>query len=309
MNGEIFGLILLPFGCGWHGSTLNHTDWISLTLSGIHFSFCGLEDVYMFLVPVQLMHLQTKSLAWLHILSTVDYSGITLYAFGLSMALYFYERLLGVSIYEYKWIFVITYMTLTGFALLMCSLSRFRSGNPVVHTVDVRICEYKWMFAITYVTFVMLAVSMSSLSRFQNHIIASLSCNWISAYIHLTGAISLVTHLLVCLCTDDVFVLETFPQFGIHIIFFVTKIPEKLNPGRYDYYFQSHQLFHILVVVKTTLVYCYIPNDASIRRAHIEQNDCCLSSVEDVLIPFTFLLFMIIIIVTVVAILNPSKMK
>ena len=26
-NGEIFGLILLPFGCGWHCSTLNHANW------------------------------------------------------------------------------------------------------------------------------------------------------------------------------------------------------------------------------------------------------------------------------------------
>ena len=26
-TGEIFGLILLPFRCGWHGSTLNYTNW------------------------------------------------------------------------------------------------------------------------------------------------------------------------------------------------------------------------------------------------------------------------------------------
>ena len=93
------------------------------------------------------------------------------------------------------------------------------------------------------------------------------------------------------------------------IIFFVTKIPEEINPGRYDYYFQSHQLFHMLVVIKTTLVYYCIPIDASIRRADLEWSDCCLSSVESVIIPFIFLLFMIIIFVTVVVILNSSKMK
>ena len=162
--------------------------------------------------------------------------GISLYTFGLSMALYFYER-------------------------------------PGAHTVCVRIFEYKWLFVITYITFAMLAVSMSSLSRFQKHNNASLYHVIGFLPIHLTEAIPLVTHLLVCLCTDNDCVSETilfhclaFVSLFAAIIFFVTKIPEKRNPGRYDYYFQSHQLFHMLVVVKTTLVYYYIPIDASLEE-------------------------------------------
>ena len=46
--------------------------------------------------------------------------------------------------------------------------------------------------------------------------------------------------------------------------FFVTKIPEKLNQVDMTATFKSHQLFHMLVVVKTTLVYYCIPIDESI---------------------------------------------
>ena len=136
-----------------------------------------------------------KSPAWLHILSMVDYAGISLYIFGLSMALYFYER-------------------------------------PVVHAVDLRIFEYKWVFVIMYVTFAMLAVSMSSLSRFQNHNNASLYRVIGFLPIHLTGVIPLVTCLLVSLCTCDDCVSNTilfhclgFMSLLAAIFFFVTKIP------------------------------------------------------------------------------------
>ena len=62
-----------------------------------------------------------------------------------------------------------------------------------------------------------------------------------------------------------------FPLFDIHVIvcsnvFFVTKIPEKLNQVDMTATFKSHQLFHMLVVVKTTLVYYCIPIDESIKE-------------------------------------------
>ena len=81
-----------------------------------------------------------------------------------------------------------------------------RSG---AHTVGIRIFEYKWLFVITYVTFAMLAVSMSSLSQFQKHNNASLYRVIGFLRIHLTGAIPLVTRLLVCLCTGNDCVSET----------------------------------------------------------------------------------------------------
>lgn len=215
-----------------------------------------------------------KSLAWLHILSMVDYTGITLYAYGLSMAYYFYERPLGVSIFEYKWVFVITYMTLTGFALLMCSLSRFKSGNGYVYRV------------IGFVP------------------------------IYIVGASPFLLRVKICIFTGNDCVYETLHlQFlsifftVITVLFFITKFPERCFPGKCDYYFQSHQFFHIFVVIKTSIVYYFMPIGASVRRAALEKEYYCMSSVESAIIPFIAVVFLYTILVIIVAIKNASKLK
>ena len=215
-----------------------------------------------------------KSLTWLHILLMVDYTGITLHAFGLSMAYYFYERPLGVSIYEYKWFFVITYMMLAGFALLMCSLSRFKENNGYVFRV------------IGFIP------------------------------IYIVGAFPFLLRVKICIFTGNDCVYETLHlQFlsifftAIMVLFFITKFPERCFPGRCDYYFQSHQFFHIFAVIKTSIIYYFMPIGASIRRSAFEQEEYCMPSVESVIIPFIAVVFLYTILVTGVAIRNASKLK
>ena len=50
------------------------------------------------------------------------------------------------------------------------------------------------------------------------------------------------------------------------MFFFVSKIPERFAPGRFDYVGQSHQLFHVSAVVLTTSQMMMIPTDALVRR-------------------------------------------
>ncbi len=47
--------------------------------------------------------------------------------------------------------------------------------------------------------------------------------------------------------------LIALPLTLIHIS--ATRIPERLAPGRFDYFFSSHQIFHIFVVLAALSTY------------------------------------------------------
>ena len=51
------------------------------------------------------------------------------------------------------------------------------------------------------------------------------------------------------------FTISTF-IFIISFLVFVLRIPEKFSPGKYDICLHSHQIFHILVVIGSFILYC-----------------------------------------------------
>jgi len=56
---------------------------------------------------------------------------------------------------------------------------------------------------------------------------------------------------------DDIYsgVYTMYAMFGIGLLFYVSKFPECYWPGRFDIWFHSHQLWHILVFLGTLVHY------------------------------------------------------
>jgi len=82
--------------------------------------------------------------------------------------------------------------------------------------------------------------------------------------------------VLVCVTTGNECVLETlylhFVSFIVTFLvafFFVTKIPERFAPGRFDFVGQSHQLFHIAAALLTSLQMHMFPLDAILRKDNL----------------------------------------
>lgn len=162
----------------------------------------------------------------------LDYLGIAMYAFGTGMVIFFYGQPASSPLYWYRWPVLIVEAVASINAVLLCALSRF-------------FC-LRERFVIRAIAF---------------------------APIYFTGMVPFAYRMKVCLTTGEDCVLETLHwhflgSFLIFVImfFFVTKIPERFAPGRFDYLGHSHQLFHLSAVALTTLQMWAFPKDATVRR-------------------------------------------
>lgn len=81
--------------------------------------------------------------------------------------------------------------------------------------------------------------------------------------------------------------------------FFVSKLPERLAPGRFDFFFHSHQLFHVAAAIVTTFQFYMIPIDAYLRREALTRDPAMLPSIATTLLPFGFVLLVGLAIIAV----------
>lgn len=163
----------------------------------------------------------------------LDYLGIAMYTIGGGIMAFFYHLSLGSVFYDYKYPILSYYVVLTICATLLTSLSRFY--------------WYRYRFIIRVLAFFL-------------------------PYVNTTYPIA-IRMLTVCIPTRSDCVMETL---FLHVIngmlvlllsfFFVSKIPERFAPGKFDYVFQSHQLFHVSAAIETMVVFYMIPIDAAVRR-------------------------------------------
>ena len=70
------------------------------------------------------------------------------------------------------------------------------------------------------------------------------------------------------------------------VFFFVTKIPERFMPGRFDYMFQSHQLFHVSAALSTCMQMHFIPMEIRSRSAALSAVEGATPSWETTFLPF-----------------------
>lgn len=167
----------------------------------------------------------------------LDYLGISLYALGGGIAALFYLIPLSSSIYSYR---------------------------TVLLGVEVSVCVCSTLLA--------------GLSRFfwRNYRFTIRALSYVPPYICATGPY--FHRLWRCWQHGEDCVPETMKWHFLSIFFtfvltffFVTKIPERFMPGKFDTFFQSHQLFHLSAVMLTSIQMHMLPMEAVLRKTVLTQ--------------------------------------
>ena len=170
----------------------------------------------------------------------LDYLGIAMYGLGCSLVIFFYEqpiKRIWFDWFEKKWLVLSLQMVLAINAALFCSLSRFFWKN---HRFTIRASAFVAPYILMMIPF---------LERVYVCVKTGNECIPETLHLHLLCVI--VTHIVA--------------------FFFVTKIPERFSPGRFDIIGQSHQLFHIAAVILTSIQMYMYPKDAILRRDELAQ--------------------------------------
>lgn len=176
--------------------------------------------------------LASKSFTVRTVCFILDYQGIAMYCFGSGIVIFFYGQPAASPLYWYRWPMLLAKAVAVINAVLLCALSRF-------FCLKQRYLIRALAFVPVYFTCI-----LPFAYRMKVCVTTGVDCVPETLHWHIVGT---------CL----VFVI-TF--------FFVTKIPERFAPGRFDYLGQSHQLFHLSAVAFTTVQMWAFPTDAVVRR-------------------------------------------
>ena len=206
-----------------------------------------------------------KSKLCCNICFMIDYHGVSSNMMGGSIACYFYERPLEESIFDYKWTFIWTNVIVNLSATLMCSLSFFYLRR---YRFIIRIGSYIIPFV----------VSFSPLhSKLLLYMING----------NQTVPVNLPNYLLIyCLTLTMVF-------------FYLSRIPERFSPGKFDYLFHSHQLFHVAGAVLSFIQLYTVQLDAQLLYSTPIYNDYYVGSFSSTFFPFFIFFFIGFLIIAI----------
>ena len=173
------------------------------------------------------MRLEVRQVCFL-----VDYMGISMYTFSGSLSIFFYLYPPDSLYVRYKWVTLFVFGALCVGATVMSGLSRFYWE--------------RWRFVIRVLAYGLpyVILSVPAWIRFLGCQFAGRDCTMETHYLHLV-AIAMI---------------------GLLAFFFISKVPERFAPGRFDAVFQSHQLFHLCAATVSCLHMYTFPIDAVIRR-------------------------------------------
>ena len=171
-----------------------------------------------------------------HVCFMLDYCGISLYAYSAGIAYYYYERPLTVSFYDWEKINIAIHVVITVGALFFSCMSRFLWGR---YRYTIRALSFSPPFFINLTPVIL---------------------RWLECHGNECVPDSYWYHYLAILFT---FLL---------VFHFVTKIPERLAPGKFDLFIQSHQLFHIFSALATTNQLALILTDSRARQDTLTKN-------------------------------------
>ena len=206
-----------------------------------------------------------KSKLYRNICFMIDYHGISSYMMGGSLAYYFYERPLEESLFDYKWTFIWTNVIVNLSATLMCCLSRFYLRK---YRFIVRIGSYIIPFIV---------------SGFPFHF--RLLLYMING--NETVPMDITTHLLIYFLTLTM------------VFFFVSRIPERFSPGKFDYFFHSHQLFHVTSVVLCFIQLYTVQLNAQLYYSTLTYSDYYVGSFNSTIFPFFIFFFIGLLIIAI----------
>ena len=243
---------------------LDFTDPFWYPLITIWISGCG------YVLGSSVAHgLSTKSILTRQICFMMDYHGISLYSFGAGIAYYFYERPLNDWVFEHKWCYVVLNIAVTVMATPLSSLSRFYGR--------------RWRYWLRVGSFVApyIVASCPFWGRFYTCWRIGESCIDETLPLHyVTLLISYIVPLL-----------------------FVMKLPERLAPGKFDYFFHSHQLFHVAAVAGTSLQFYVLFLDSIARRNELSTDPYYFPTLYSTFVPFAIVFVSGSLIVAVMGVL------
>ena len=171
-----------------------------------------------------------------HVCFMLDYCGISLYMYGGGVAYYFYERPLTTSFYNWQYFNIGMQVIITLCALFFSCMSRYFWGR---YRYTIRALSFSPAFFIN---------------------VTPVFIRWFECHGEECIPESYWYHYWAMLCT---FLL---------VLPFVTKIPERLAPGKFDLFIQSHQLFHVFATLATTNQLALILIDSKARQEVLTEN-------------------------------------
>lgn len=171
-----------------------------------------------------------------HVCFMLDYCGISLYVYGGGVAYYYYERPLTMSFYNWENLNIAIQVIITIGGLFLSCMSRYFWGR---YRYSIRALAFSPPFFINLTPLI--------LRWLECH---GEECIPDSYWYHGWGI--LATCLLV--------------------FHFVSKIPERFAPGKFDIFIQSHQLFHIFAAMATTNQLIVILMDSRRRQDVLTTN-------------------------------------
>ena len=168
----------------------------------------------------------------------LDYVGISVLILGGGLCSYFYQLPLGSALLAYKYPLLTCNLLLVVGATLLTCLSRFY--------------WHRYRFVIRTATFLFPYLTVSSpnfIRIFMVCVPTGKDCTLESAFLYV------LREGVMC----------------VAVFFYATKIPERCAPGKFDYLFNSHQLFHIVTALHMFLVLTTCPIDAMSRKEALSQ--------------------------------------
>lgn len=182
----------------------------------------------------------------------MDYLGIAMYALGGGMASLYYLSPSNSPCFSYITFILSIQVCLAVLATLLCGLSRFFWKD---YRFFIRVGAYSLPYTC-------------SIGPFLHRMYV---CQF-----HGTDCVpeTMFWHVLAIVFTIML------------VLFFVTKIPERLIPGRCDIFFQSHQLFHLSTVALTSVQMHFMPMEVKLRRDMMSVVEGAMPSWQTTLLPF-----------------------
>ena len=180
----------------------------------------------------------------------LDYLGISAYVAGGGLYTLHHQLPLSSPLYGHLFPLVCLHLLASVTGALLCSLSRFFWAR---HRYLIRALAYFPAYLLCSTPFWLRMVSCVSTGE---------DCIWPTLHLHFLSNLLILAVLF----------------------FFVTKIPERLAPGRFNVFPQSHTLFHISAVAITSVQMYKFPLDSEIRKERLLE--VISPSLQTVVLPF-----------------------
>ena len=209
----------------------------------------------------------------------VDYLGISLYAAGDGIYCFYHQQPLTSPLYDYMLPVVALHLVFSAAATLISSLSRYYWNK---HRFLIRALAFCPAYFTAITSFCLRLLTCVSTGE---------DCMYRTIHLHVLGMV----------------------LSWILVFFFVSKVPERFAPGKFDIFFQSHTLFHLSAAAMTSVQMYTYPIDSEARKASLLAK--ISPSFQSVFLPFLILIAVeflqvgILALLVVKGVLIPNKAK